>query len=373
MLKPEFEAACCLVSYGLFENLSLFASLRGVPALSLRGARAGPASLVDAAAARADPHARKRLGYAVSGMYWKFAAFGVRDPEEPSPRAAPAPDSGRVEKSPRERNPPGAPRESEPEREPESEPEPEPEPWVAFGEPSGQTGANRPERPASDPRADPASARPSTLASAIAWRTPAASAASGDFDRTSTGRGVFDDDAEAGLSPGFGFDATLDAGFERLRLGPDPPIGEREEGGVGADGVGAFDAETGAREGDAFDAFDAFDPNAAVVEGESNLAPRGLDASAAASASVSRAPPDAFGGSFFVSPSSPSRGGREEGPAGGEDSERLGDRAARGEEEVEWRAATRTWPWLAAAASKGAAKERPREEENEAEWEAFGE
>jgi hypothetical protein len=40
---------------------------------------------------------------------------------------------------------------------------------------------------------------------------------------------------------------------------------------------------------------------------------------------------------------------------------------------VEWRAATRTWPWLAAAASKGAAKERPREEYNEAEWEAFGE
>ena len=58
---------------------------------------------------------------------------------------------------------------------------------------------------------------------------------------------MFDDDAEAGLSPGFGFDATLDAGFERLRLGPDPPIGEREEGGVGADGAGAFDAEAGAR------------------------------------------------------------------------------------------------------------------------------
>ena len=64
LLRLEFEAACCLVSLALFENLA---------ALDRRALDARDAS----EPAREDPRLRKRLRYATRGMYWKFRAFHV--------------------------------------------------------------------------------------------------------------------------------------------------------------------------------------------------------------------------------------------------------------------------------------------------------
>ena len=67
MTRVEFEAAACLTSVALFE----YPQVIKLPGRDI--------------ARHADAHARKRIGYASAGMYWKFSAF------ELSPAAATTP------------------------------------------------------------------------------------------------------------------------------------------------------------------------------------------------------------------------------------------------------------------------------------------
>ena len=69
MTRVEFEAAACLTSVALFE----YPQVIKLPGRDI--------------ARHADAHARKRIGYASAGMYWKFSAF------ELSPAAATTPTS----------------------------------------------------------------------------------------------------------------------------------------------------------------------------------------------------------------------------------------------------------------------------------------
>ena len=57
MTRVEFEAAACLTSVALFE----YPQVIKLPGRDI--------------ARHADAHARKRIGYASAGMYWKFSAF----------------------------------------------------------------------------------------------------------------------------------------------------------------------------------------------------------------------------------------------------------------------------------------------------------
>ena len=85
LLQHEFEAACCLASVAL---------------LGTAGGEAPGASQH----ATPDAHARKRVGYAQAGMYWKFSAFDLA-------AAAPTPPQTRHHRrrrQSREPNRPGA-------------------------------------------------------------------------------------------------------------------------------------------------------------------------------------------------------------------------------------------------------------------------
>ena len=59
LLRHEFEAACCLASVALFE----YPQVVKLPGRDI--------------ARHPDAHARKRVGYAQAGMYWKFSAFDL--------------------------------------------------------------------------------------------------------------------------------------------------------------------------------------------------------------------------------------------------------------------------------------------------------
>lgn len=59
LLRHEFEAACCLASVALFE----YPQVVKLPGRDI--------------ARHPDAHARKRIGYAQAGMYWKFSAFDL--------------------------------------------------------------------------------------------------------------------------------------------------------------------------------------------------------------------------------------------------------------------------------------------------------
>ena len=59
LLQHEFEAACCLASVALFE----YPQVVKLPGRDI--------------ARHPDAHARKRVGYAQAGMYWKFSAFDL--------------------------------------------------------------------------------------------------------------------------------------------------------------------------------------------------------------------------------------------------------------------------------------------------------
>ena len=87
LTKPEFEAACCLVALGHEIPDALRATTGG-------GFLAGR---------HPDPHVRKRLGYAMTGMYWKFAAFQLSTPTPAAPVERTASEEAPPRRSPRER------------------------------------------------------------------------------------------------------------------------------------------------------------------------------------------------------------------------------------------------------------------------------
>ena len=328
LLRLEFEAACCLVSLALFENLA---------ALDRRALDARDAS----EPAREDPRLRKRLRYATRGMYWKFRAFHVTArpnanrgsrgdehvdaiaPTAIAPTAI-APTStttiARTEPSPSARTEPSPSARTEPSPPPRSAPPVPPRP------------SSVPPRPSfAPPRPSPFA--PMSLASTIAWRTPAADAAS-----------LFD-------------------GFERVSLGEDVTATDSS-----ARTPFAVDDRAGCASWD-WDVGENSRPSGGVAFGSMDFSGERFEAHGL------NGTPDANANATTVSTSTSTTTARV---------------WQRSREEEEWRSATRTWPWLAAAAGaastvasdsrvpSGTAGEA-REEEREAatnratpgDWEAF--
>ena len=338
LLKPEFEAACCLVSLALFENLA---------ALDRRALDARDASTP----VHRDPRLRKRLGYATRGMYWKFPAFHVstRTNANADANANDANDRGsrgdeHVGAIGTTSTTAAAATASEPSRV-------EPSTSARSASPPPQSARPLPPRPSRAPPRAPLFA-PMSLASTIAWRTPSAGAA-----MAADAAGLFD-------------------GFERISLGED---------------VAATDST--ARSPFAFDdraTRDAAGSASWDWNAGEDLRPGG---------NVDFASMD-FSGERFEVPShpttnptpNPNPNATTVSTSTSTTTARV--RPARLQEGEEWSSATRTWPWLAAAAAgastvssdSGATSRFPsgtvgeaREEEREAatnsatpgDWEAF--
>ena len=349
LLKPEFEAACCLVSLALFENLA---------ALDRRALDARNASTP----ALRDPRLRKRLGYATRGMYWKFQAFDVSTMTNANADASANDANDRGWRGDEHVGAIGtssttapAATASEPSRVEPSRVEPSTSARAASPPPQ-----SAPPLPPPPPRA-PLFA-PMSLASTIAWRTPAAGAAMAadaaglfdGFERTSLGADVAATDSTA-RSP-FTVDdrATRDAAGSASRdwnAGDDlRPSGSVEFGSMDFSGE-RFEVPTNPTT----TSTTTPNPNA---NANANATTVSTSTSTSTSTTTARVRP------------------------------------ARLQEVEEWSSATRTWPWLAAAAAgasivssdsaatlrfpSGAAGEA-REEEREAatnsatpgDWEAF--
>jgi hypothetical protein len=302
LLKPEFEAACCLVSLALFENLA---------ALDRRALDARNASTP----AHRDPRLRKRLGYATRGMYWKFPAFDVstRTNANADENANDANDRGsRGEEhvgtiGTSSTTAPAA-TASEPSRVEPSRVAPSTSARAAS--PSPQSAQPLPPRP---PRAPPRAPlfAPMSLASTIAWRTPAAGAA-----MAADAAGLFD-------------------GFERISLGEDvaatdstarSPFAVDDRATRDAAGSASWDWNAG----------EDLRPSGSVDFGSMDFSGERFEVPSHPTTNPTTNPnPNANATTVSTSTSTTTARVRQ----------------ARLREEEEWSSATRTWPWLAAAAA----------------------
>ena len=293
LLKSEFEAACCLVSLALFENLA---------ALDRRALDARNASTP----ALRDPRLRKRLGYATRGMYWKFPAFDVSTRTNTNADASANDASDRGSRGEEHVRAIGTSSTTAPAATASEPSRVEPSTSASAASPTPQSA---PPLPPCPPRAPPRAPlfAPMSLASTIAWRTPAAGAA-----MAADAAGLFD-------------------GFERISLGEDvaamdstarSPFTVDDRATQDAAGSASWDWNAG----------EDLRPSGSVEFGSMDFSGERFDVPTNPTTNPNPNP-----NATTVSTSTSTTTARV--------------RPARLQEEEEWSSATRTWPWLAAAAA----------------------